>query len=606
MRYGLSCARFYTLKNLPPVSQFQRILFALLWTFIFVIPAPGQDGIKVKSVEFFGNESFSARELLAWLGLKTGSPYSEDVLRTAVSSLTARYREEGFYSALVESLSTKLVDDNTRVELAIYLREGARTELGAIEMQGNTVLSHERILSLFETRVGAPLRQAQLERDINALLQEYGEIGYPFAEVKIESLGTYLENGEPKLKLVLAVHEGDLIKIEEVKVEGNKDTKSNVIFRELRIRPGEPYSQAKTRTLRKRIERLGFFSSVSDPELYVSPKGGGLLIKVQEGNTNNFDGVLGYVPKRAEGPSGYFTGLVNLSLRNLFGTGRRFAVRWQREDQSSQEVELRYLEPWVLNVPINVGVSFLQREQDSSYVRRRVELKGDLMLSDDFSLSLLIGQDRIIPAATEGTQVLSRSSSTLIGGEVRYDSRDDYYSPTRGLFYRTDYRIGRKRLSGGAGTPDASEESFLVKRLGTDLEFYFQPITRQVVAIGFHASDLRSDHIEDGDFYRFGGANTLRGYRENQFAGSTIAWSNLEYRFLMARRSYFYGFTDLGYYFRPGDERKHLASVDAFKMGYGLGLRVETSLGLIGVSFALGQGDTFSTGKIHLGLLNQF
>jgi outer membrane protein insertion porin family len=103
-----------------------------------------------------------------------------------------------------------------------------------------------------------------------------------------------------------------------------------------------------------------------------------------------------------------------------------------------------------------------------------------------------------------------------------------------------------------------------------------------------------------------GGARTLRGYRENQFFGSRIAWTNTEYRFLLARRTFIYGFVDTGYYFRPKDDLRLSPKAEGFKYGYGLGLLVETSLGYLGVSFALGQGDSFNNGKIHFGLINEF
>ena len=44
--------------------------------------------------------------------------------------------------------------------------------------------------------------------------------------------------------------------------------------------------------------------------------------------------------------------------------------------------------------------------------------------------------------------------------------------------------------------------------------------------------------FEESDLYRLGGTNTLRGYRENQFLGSRIFWSNLEYRFLLTQRTF--------------------------------------------------------------------
>jgi len=107
--------------------------------------------------------------------------------------------------------------------------------------------------------------------------------------------------------------------------------------------------------------------------------------------------------------------------------------------------------------------------------------------------------------------------------------------------------------------------------------------------------------FENSDLYRLGGTSTLRGYLENQFLGSRIAWSNIEYRFLLARRSYIFTFFDSGYYFNSAVDKK-----EDFKLGYGLGLSIETGLGVLGVSFALGQGDSFSEGKIHFGIINEF
>lgn len=584
-----------------------RFLFIFLFGFGYVDASLAQEKSTIRAVDIEGNKSFSSREVLSWLNVAPGSPFSEDFISTSVSQILRRYREEGYYSASVDSVSKRTVDDGRQFDLVFHISEGERSDLGAIKIKGNQVISEKEILELFETKIGVPLRQDRLERDIHALLERYEAIGYPFARVEIDSLYMYEENRKRRLGVALAISEGVLTTIEEVKIEGNKDTKENVILRELRIKTGEPYNHEKVRAIKRKLERLHLFSSVSEPELFMGAKGGGLLIKVQEGNPNSFDGIVGYVPKGVSDQPGFFTGYVNIALQNLFGTGRRFSARWQREGQLTQEAEVLYLEPWLLNMPVNLGVGFLQREQDSTYVRRRIDLRGDVLIADDFSISLLFTQDQIIPSATLTSPPLLESRTSTIGGEVRYDSRDDPYGPTSGIFYRSDYRIGRKSLLGSEAPVDGvPNDNFLVKKFGLDLEFYVQPVPRQVIATGLHANDLRSDHIEDGDLYRFGGTNTLRGYRENQFVGSSIAWSNLEYRFLLGRRSFFYGFVDAGYYFRAADERKRLPPSEAFKVGYGAGFRVETSLGLIGVSYALGRGDTFSTGKIHFGLVHQF
>ena len=38
----------------------------------------------------------------------------------------------------------------------------------------------------------------------------------------------------------------------------------------------------------------------------------------------------------------------------------------------------------------------------------------------------------------------------------------------------------------------------------------------------------------------------------------------------------------------------------------GIGLNLETGVGLLGVSFALAAGDSFTDGKIHFGIINEF
>ena len=127
-----------------------------------------------------------------------------------------------------------------------------------------------------------------------------------------------------------------------------------------------------------------------------------------------------------------------------------------------------------------------------------------------------------------------------------------------------------------------------------------------MIVVSLCARDFRSSAVELSDLFRLGGANTLRGYREGQFLGSRVAWSNLEYRLLAGQRSYAFGFTDVGYVLTPDRPEVGLRKEELNRIGYGIGLRVDTPLGLIGVSLAFGQGDTFSTAKLHIRLANEF
>jgi outer membrane protein insertion porin family len=435
-------------------------------------------------------------------------------------------------------------------------------------------------------------------------------MGYPFAECQIDEMTGKEGEEEDSLHITLLINEGKRVTIDEINVVGNKETDPAVVVRETRFASGEVYNPAKVAAIKPRLARLNIFADVSEPEIYMRDQKGGLLIKVREGNTNTFDGVIGYIPGTPSGESGYVTGLASIAMRNLFGTGRKLSFRWQREDRHSQELGIRYVEPWVFNFPANLGGGFFQRQQDTSYVRRVLDFKAELMLSEELSVALLLASESVIPSADSQASAITRVfRSTMIsyGAELQYDTRDDIYSPISGARYRTDYQYGRKRVSNiPPSLASQVARRVTVQRFSLDLDVYLSTFSRQVLAFGVHGRELRGGQLEEGEMYRFGGMRTLRGYRENQFLGSRVAWSNTEYRFLLARRSFLYGFVDAGYYLRPADEVRGLPRTDAFKYGYGIGLQLETGLGNLGVSFALGQGDSFSNGKIHFGLINEF
>jgi len=54
-----------------------------------------------------------------------------------------------------------------------------------------------------------------------------------------------------------------------------------------------------------------------------------------------------------------------------------------------------------------------------------------------------------------------------------------------------------------------------------------------------------------------------------------------------------------GYYLRNADDNRSIPQAEEFKICYGLGINLETGIGILGVSFALAKGDSFSQGKIH-------
>ncbi len=341
------------------------------------------------------------------------------------------------------------------------------------------------------------------------------------------------------------------------------------------------------------------------PELYLTDKEqAGLLVRVAEGNHNNIDGMLGYVPPAASGEKGYITGLANISLRNLFGTGRKISVRWYQENRNTQEVELHYFEPWVASFPVNAQLGLFQRKQDSTYVRMQYDIAARLMITEEISAGISFLQNNVYPTERyDKSRAIAESKTSSWGISLSYDSRDNPATPSSGILYSTEYQTGKKRTLGSNGVSDESKSS--TRRILFDLSFYLSPFFRQVIASELHLRDFSSGNIDASDLYRLGGATTLRGYMEGQFLASRLLWTNLEYRFLVTPLSFFYAFIDFGH-ISPFSSNSGIQISEQNKIGYGIGVRMDSALGLIGVSIALGENDTFSTAKIHIRLMNEF
>ena len=475
----------------------------------------------------------------------------ESVLPTDLGRLLEFYNQRSFLHAQIDSVQIRRDTIRLEAEVHFFLHEGKPSVVRRIEFVGCRNLSSPELRKTMSLQEGDSFIPSLLERDIQAILKQYELRGYPLAKVDIQNVAFTDSAREMSVAVRIHLDEGKILHIVEMRIEGNRTTKEYILTREARLKENGFFTGDLPERVKRRIDHLQLFSSVGLPELYLTEaQQGGLLLRVVEGNQNSFDGVLGYVPAARPGESGSVTGLVNVSLRNLFGTGRKLSARWYQENKSSQETELHYFEPWVASYPVNLQVGFFQRKQDSTYVRMQYDLAAEVMLTEEFSLGATFSQSGVYPTEGYGRGIVAESKSTGFGVSIRYDSRDNPTTPAQGVFYSTEYLTGSKQTTLSGSFPVESHST--TRRLVFDLSYYLSLFLRQVLASELHFRDFSSSAIDLSDMFRLGGASTLRGYREGQFLGSRLVWTNLEYRFLVAPRSYFYGFIDIGYIVQPG------------------------------------------------------
>ncbi|MFH0990515.1 MAG: POTRA domain-containing protein [bacterium] len=575
----------------------------MILSLVLLIPEENNAQSKgvVRSIIFHGVAAINEDELLQMMQTKQGSMFFRSDSQTIVSWYTSL----GYLNARIDSFREQYSSDSTRLDLVYYITEGKPSRVDTIKIEENRAFSSELLLSQMKTKEHTIFSSRQLESDIGALLAFYEHRGYPLTKITITRMELRESSEVIQVSLSLLINEGVRLQISTLLVKGNELTSSEVIQREARLSGTEPYSHDLAVKIKKRIERLQLFNSVSLPELVLKEDGhAALMVNVQEGRQNRFDGIVGYIPSTTSESAGYLTGLLDLQFRNIMGSARRFDARWFRESPVTQEIQLHYGEPWVASIPMNLDLRFQQRKQDSTYTRRQIALDAELFLADELSGGMSISQTTVIPSELYGFRFMQNSTTTMIGVTFRYDSRDNVIIPEEGSYYRASYGTGKKSIESHSTLTE--QLSSTTQRFDLDLEWYFSPVRRQVAALALFVREFRSGTPELSDLFRIGGATTIRGYREGQFLASRMVWSNLEYRVIFGERAFAYLFMDAGYLSCPEIVLAGVERQEQLKYGYGVGLRTDSPLGIIGVSIGLGEGDTFSMAKLHVRLVNEF
>lgn len=546
----------------------------------------------IGSVTIEGNREIPTSQISTVVGLQSGQAGDSAACALGATRVEELYREMGFLNAKTE-VSRRV--NGSQVDIAITISEGLPAVIHSVTFDGNRHLTDAELNSTLEIRPGDRFVESRIDRDINTLLALYEKRGFPTAKISVVALEAGAEKEGVLLSLRIEVKEGIEALITDIVLEGNKGTKDEVILREVRSRQTDLFTDALAARIRRALEQLRLFASVESPQFYVSEDNKGIMvIRVREGNPNRFDGMIGYNPLPQGG--GIVTGLMDVRFGNLFGTGRRFSVRWMRESSASQDLALHYYEPWVASLPIHAQVGFLQRKQDSTFITRTYQADVSINLADDVTGAASVEQSQTVPGERIQNPISSNTQWSL-GASLSYDTRDHPITPRGGVLYTTGYEFGRKSSAG------TSSET---RRLTFEFEAYFALGARQVLAASVRGKSFSSSLMGQSDLFRLGGATTLRGYRENQFQGARIGWASLEYRFLTGGNSYFYGFLDGGYISVPDRPAAGLTPTELTRFGYGAGAQVETALGLITLGLAFGEGDTFRTSKLHFRLSNEF
>jgi outer membrane protein assembly factor BamA len=394
-----------------------------------------------------------------------------------------------------------------------------------------------------------------------------------------------------------------VVTIQRVRFKGLKKSNPAFVEKLSGLTEGEPFTDDRYRSAIKRIEAGGFLQNDSLPAITPNEDYDGveLLFYLTELKSNQLELGGGYLPAQGA-EKGEFVGRMRFDSKNLFGFGRQINLFLNRKDRASSQVEFRFGQPLFIPDHIELAMHLSQVDYDSSYYAFTLDGSIGLYTAGNTRLSTGLSWTKTEP------QRSSQPPSRTLAGLVTFEKQGFDYSPNpstgRRLAFGLSY-LRRTSWPDTVATAVVNNES----KFEIGIDNYFRPIRRLVLRLNLETKVLITsrDLIDYSEQFKLGGYGSLRGYRQDQFAGRRIFLGQSEIRLRPARDLAFYIFTDVGYVYSHREVQPGMVAVeDITRVGSGLGLFVGSPAARMTLEIGWGEHDSLDQGKIHFGLVTLF
>lgn len=531
------------------------------------------------------------------------------------------WRKKGFLEVSIDSLSEE------QSSAKAWIHVGPRYAWGTLVLDSSLQAISTSFNSSFHIKQGEVLSIDQLFALQSYYLSVLEENGYPFAAVRLDS--SYFINNE--LFGRLSTDKGPLYSIDSIHVEGKIRINKNFLVQYLGLGDGSSYKKSLLDKVSKRIAELGFVREIRKWTLSLTGTGAILNLFLEPVQSSRFNLLAGFMPSNEQlGGKLLLTGDAEMDLKNVFGGGENLYLNWQQIQVRSPRLQLGFMKPYLFNSNTGIDFNFNLLKKDSSFltlntrlgVRYEIKPRQTAKLYfQQFSSNLLDVDTNRIKQTGQLPEFLDATTSN-IGVDFNFNATDYFLNPQKGVELELKFLGGIReikknnvitQLKGvGVTTPDFNRlyDSLLLStsqfRLNAKVNYYHKIGSQSTLKTGLQSGWILGKQLLLNELYQIGGIKTLRGFDEESLFTSGFVITTLEYRFLLSRASYLFGFVDGAYLERKtGFEAK-----GAFYGGAGLGISLETKTGLFSLAYAAGKRPNAALNlreaKIHFGFITLF
>jgi outer membrane protein insertion porin family len=337
------------------------------------------DRTKITAINFVGNNAYSNGRLEAVISTKESGifsflnrkdVYNADKLRADEELLRQFYYNRGYADFRVVSSDAVLDEATNEYTVTITVEEGERYDFGTVNVESTVEgVNAEELKGLVQTSEGTIYKAKDVQDSISAISKRVASQGYPFARVTPRGNRDF---GNRTIAVDYLVDQGERAYIERIEIRGNTRTRDYVIRREFDMSEGDAFNQEMITTAKRRLDALGYFSTVN-----ISTQPGSasdrvvVIVDVQDQSTGSFGIGAGY----SAGSGGGFLLEASIEEKNFLGRGQYIRLAAGR-GEDSRTYNVSFTEPYFLGYRLAAGFDIFQNENDYDDDNYSYEDKG--------------------------------------------------------------------------------------------------------------------------------------------------------------------------------------------------------------------------------------
>ncbi|MEN6372789.1 MAG: BamA/TamA family outer membrane protein [Armatimonadota bacterium] len=589
--------------------------------FSLSLSAFAQEGAKVTQIVITGNRNINKETVENVIKLAPGATYTKEAVekdREAISAL-------GYFSAV--PVRTEDTPEGVRVIFDVVENPLVKE----INIVGSEPVGKDTILNIMRTKPNQVLNTNTVDIDISAIQDYYRDLGY-VAHVTEDS-GIDPKTGTLTIAILVST-------VEKIDIVGNKKTRIEVFTREMKEKPGDYFNMKTLRDDIARIWNLDILEDVQAPKIEPGSSIGkiGVAIPVTEKKTGNVSVGVGYNSRSR------LVGRAEMTETNFRGLGQGLTLLWETGTSDgiggSNSYEVGFHEPWIdkyhTSLSVNVfdkllyrfssalfgndgdvdGQTYDERRKGgtlglsrpiSDYTRGYITLRTETVDTTTLNISSLQPSDVNRFVAQSGP--VHSATSRIVNNTRDFDS-----DPAVGWYRSVSFEAGNADVveqytAKDLNVPPANENGLVVneanikgpfQKLQIDIRHYWSkggrkeaPTDKRVTLAARLLAGVSNGDLPFFEQFFVGGAESLRGYREDRFWGDKMAVLSIEYRHPVSQGLTGVLFLDYGDAW--GAPRTYSISDDLDQhsgfspsIGTGIGLRVNTPIGNLRFDYGIG------------------